>query len=150
MSDPDEDASAEDVPDDLQERLDSLDTAELHAVLSYVEGRLESLQSSLEQDIEAEASGEIVDIEDQGGYAIVQMRPADPETADSEPAPLSLYHVRRERLPGEEANLHWSYLGEVHDPGESRCKACGRAVSVDVAVCPYCGSDEIERSETEG
>lgn len=122
----------------LIERIDSLDIPELRAVLSYAEARIESLRTPLEEDIEASAAGEILEIENHGGYALVRMHPPAPDGSTVDSSIISLYHVRREqRLDGEES-LHWAYLGDVNATEQNRCQTCGRPISDDSVGCPHC------------
>lgn len=150
MSNPDKDSPASDrLPDSLVERLDSLEIAELRAVLSYVEKRIESLPTPIEEEIRASASGEVIDVEDYGAYALVRKRLPAPDEPGANADIVSLFHVSREKHPDGEVSLHWSYLGDVHDSERVKCETCGRTLDEDVDVCPHCGSDEIDRSETE-
>lgn len=141
----DSDTSPSDrLPDQLLERIDRLGIAELRAVLSYAEARIESLRAPIEEAIEADAAGEIVEVEKHGGYALVRMHPPAPDGSGVNADRVSLYHVRREqRLNGEES-LHWAYLGDVNSPERNRCRTCGRPVEGDAAACPHCGSRSSE------
>ncbi|ELY83189.1 hypothetical protein [Natrinema gari] len=113
MSDSDDKQSpTERLPTALIEELDTLESPELHAVREYVDQLLESSQPPIEQQIREEASGEVLDIEDQGVYTLVKQRPPSQSEGDSKP--VSLYHVTRERHPDGEETLHWAFLGDVH------------------------------------
>ncbi|MFB6202525.1 MAG: hypothetical protein ABEI98_11020 [Halorhabdus sp.] len=103
----------------LVDRLKDLDGPELRAVRSYVEDRLASLQPTLAAQIETEAAGEVVDIDDRGNHALVCMYPLD--GADR---PL-LYHVTREQHGTGDDSLHWSPLGHVH--GDGTCGGDGES-----------------------
>lgn len=96
------------LPDDLAERLDSLGVAELHAVVDYAENRLEADRHSIVEDIRAEAGDDVVRIDDQGGYALVEKR-----NADRDAHVTSLYIVRHERGVDGEVSLDWSFLRDV-------------------------------------
>lgn len=138
---------SERLPDTLTTEIDSLEVPELRALMSYVEQRVESLRPPLAEEIEANAAGEVLGIENHGVYALVRMRPPDPDGHATDAAPLSLYHVRRERgLDGEES-LHWAHLGDIQQMGRTRCERCGRTLDETVAVCPNCGSDDVAHTE---
>lgn len=105
----------DELPDDLVARIDSLEIPALKAVRSYAGQRIESLRTPLEEEIEATAAGELVEIEDHGTYALVKMHPSDPGGPGANTDLVSLYHVRREpQLDGTES-VHWAYLGDVDD-----------------------------------
>lgn len=140
-------APSDRLPDTLVEAVDRLGMSELRALMSYVEQRIESLRTPLSEEIEAEAAGELLGIENHGVYALVRMRPPGPDGEVSEAEPASLYHVSRERgLDGEES-LHWAYLGDIRNTGRVRCENCGRSLDETVAVCPHCGSEDVEHTE---
>lgn len=140
----------DELPDALVERIDSLEIPELRAVRSYVDGRIDSLRTPIEEEIAATAAGEVLDVDTHGAYALVRMRMPEPDDVDATADLVSLYHVRREeRLDGSES-LHWTYLGDVQNSGQIECDACGRARSQTVSVCPYCGHRRTENSGTEG
>lgn len=156
MSDADDDAvPTEGLPESLLEAVDSLTENELEALLSYVEKRIEADWSSLRADIEASAAGEVLDVERDGPYALVRAHPpeesldVDTDTTGVDTDVVSLYHVRREHLSDDSKSLHWAYLGDVYDPGQHRCEACGRTLEETTESCPYCGDDEIRDPETE-
>ncbi|PCR90421.1 hypothetical protein [Natrinema ejinorense] len=111
----DEPSLTEQLPDSLIETLDTLDPSELHAVQEYVEGRLESIHPPLEKQILEDATGEVVDIEDEGIYTLVRVRPPAQEESEADSGPISLYHVTRERHPDGEETLHWAFLGDVQE-----------------------------------
>lgn len=116
MTDANEDPEPpKDLPDDLVARIDSLEIPALKAVRSYAERRIDALRTPLEEEIEATAAGEVVEIEDHGAYALVKMHPSDPDGPGANADLVSLYHVRREpQLDGTES-IHWAYLGDVDD-----------------------------------
>lgn len=150
MKDTDEDPEPPDrLPNRLIERLDALDIPDLKAVLSYVEQRIESLHPSIKEEIQEEAAGEIIEINDHGSYALVRKHPPDPNGSGANRNIESLYHVRRERHPDGHESLHWVYLGDVHNAEHVRCGTCGRTFATDVAVCPHCGNEEFKHTESE-
>lgn len=104
-----------DLPDELLERIDSLENTELKAVQSYVEKRIESLRTPFEEEIQATASGKILDIEKHGGYALVRMHPPDPESSDVDTDRVSVYHVKREPHPDGSESVHWERIGDMKD-----------------------------------
>lgn len=120
----------EQLPDQLVEALDALETPGLRAVRAYVDRRLASGQTPPVERVRAEADGEVLDVDDRGVYTLVRKRPeSDRET-------VSLYRVRlAEPLDGEEA-LHWSFLGDVREPV---CGNCGSALEDRSDSCPDCG-----------
>lgn len=116
MSNPDDNTPlSEQLPNTLVEKLDALEQPELRTVRKYVEQRLESSHPPLEEQIRDEAEGEVVDIEDQGIYTLVRMRPPAQEESEADSRPISLYHVTQERHPDGEETLHWSFLGDVQE-----------------------------------
>jgi len=144
MSDTHDDpVPTDDLPETLIERIDALELPELKSLLSYVERRIESLRTSIEAEIEANAAGEILDIENHGGYALVRKHPPDPEGPGVDTDITSLYHVRRDPgLDGAES-LHWAYLGDVHNTATARCETCGRTFDGEGDVCPNCGAANL-------
>ncbi|WP_424016308.1 zinc ribbon domain-containing protein (plasmid) [Halorientalis pallida] len=145
MSDANDDLTP---PDDLSEtliqRIDALELPELKSLLSYIEQRIESLRTPIEAEIEANAAGEVLEIENHGAYALVRKHPPDPDGPGVNADITSLYHVRREsHLDGTES-LHWAYLGDVHDTSENRCETCGRTFDHEIDVCPNCGSGDVD------
>ena len=151
MGTPDEGPTPPDrLSDDLVERLDALDIPDLEAVLSYVEQRIKSPRAPIEEEIMANTSGEILDVKDYGAYALVRKHLPAPDEPDANTDIVSLYHVSREKHLNGEESLHWSYLGDVRDSDHVKCETCGRILDENVASCPHCGSDEIDRSEREG
>jgi len=150
MSDTNEDPTPpEDLPRTLIEGIDALERPALESLLSYVEQRIEMLPPGIEAEIEAEAAGEILEIETYGTDALVRVHPPDPDGPDVNTEITSLFHVRREpRLDGTES-LHWGYLGDVHNTEETRCGTCGQTFDYDIDVCPTCGSEDVDHEETE-
>ncbi|WP_424005545.1 zinc ribbon domain-containing protein (plasmid) [Haloarcula salina] len=140
-------------PDDLSEeliqRIDALELPELKSLLSYIDQRINALRTSIEEEIEANAAGEILAIENHGAYAIVEKHPPDPDGDGVNTEITSLYHVQREAQPDGLESLHWAYLGDVHNSAQTRCESCGRTLADDVDTCPHCGSDDIAHSDTE-
>lgn len=150
MADPTEEPSLpEHVPDGLLERLESLDVSELHAVRTSVEHRIDALRLPIDEEIEDNAAGEIIDIENHGSYALVRKHPPASDGSGVDTDVTSLYHVRRERNMDGETSLHWVYLGDIEYQPRTRCDACGRIYEESASVCPHCGSTEIGDSETE-
>ena len=91
------------LPDALVEILDDLDVSTLRSVRTYLDQRIDDLHPTLPEMIRAEAEGEIVDITDRGPYTLVRKYPASRDSSDTDPQPLFLYRVKREkRLNGEE------------------------------------------------
>ncbi|WP_396612549.1 zinc ribbon domain-containing protein [Haloferax sp. S1W] len=135
--------------DALIQRIDSLALPELKSVLSYVEHRIESLRTSIEEEIEASAAGEVLKIADHGAYALVRKHPPDPDRSGVDTDRVSLYHVRREhRMDGTES-LHWAYLGDVYNAEQIRCESCGGRIDKEASVCPHCGTENVYYTETE-
>lgn len=98
-------------PDTLADLLGDLDVETLRSVYTYVEQRLDNLQSSMEEQIRSEAEGEIIDIKDVGPYTLVWKY--HPSCNDGKVGLRSLYRVKRERQIDGTETLHWSYLGEA-------------------------------------
>lgn len=140
-------------PDDLSkaliQRIDELELPELKSLLSYVEQRIDALRPSIEEEIEANAAGEVLDIENHGGYALVRTHPPDPHADGVNTEITTLYHVRREQQLDGTESLHWAYLGDVYNSAQTRCETCGRTLDDDVDICPHCGSDDVDHSDTE-
>ena len=148
MSDPTAEPTPPDtLPDALIRELDSLDLRELESALSYVERRIDALHTPIEAEIEATATGEVLDIEDQGGYALVRKHPPDPDGPGVDTALVSLYEVRREPTPDETESLRWTYLGDVRGSRQVRCDTCGGALDTGAPVCPHCGSEHVDTTE---
>ncbi|WP_280584995.1 zinc ribbon domain-containing protein [Halorubrum sp. Boch-26] len=149
MSDTNEDPTPpDDLPQKLIQRVDALELPELKSLLSYIERRIESLRSPIEAEIEADAAGEVLEIETHGAYALVRQHPPDPDGPGVNTDITSLYHVRREPQYDGTESLHWAYLGDLHNVAEARCESCGRTFDRGVDVCPNCGSDDVD-TETE-
>jgi ribosomal protein L37E len=139
-------------PDALSEtliqRVDALELPELKSLLSYIEQRIEALRTPIEEEIEANAAGEVLDIENHGAYAIVRKHPPDPDGDGANTEIITLYHVRREpQIDGTES-LHWACLGDVHNSVQTRCDTCGRTFDDDVETCPHCGSEDIDHPDS--
>jgi hypothetical protein len=121
MTDSDEEPEPpEAVPEELITKLDALDRSELKAVESYVEALIDTMHPPLEEEIEATAAGEVLDIEKHGGYALVRKHPPNPDGPGVDSNIISVYHVRRERHPDGEEDLNWAYIGDIQDSDESR------------------------------
>lgn len=134
------------VPDDLLARLDSLDESALEDLKAYIEERIEASRQPLEDAIAAEASGEVLSIEKQGGHALVRKHPPNPDGPGADTGTVSLYKVRPEQYPDGSRGLHWTYVGDVHNAEQHRCPMCGRTFDDSLRVCPHCGGDESEDS----
>ncbi|AGN01033.1 hypothetical protein L593_05420 [Salinarchaeum sp. Harcht-Bsk1] len=132
--------------DALIERLDGLEISELKAVVSYAQRRIESIRTPLEDEIRATASGDVLEIENHGAYAIVRKHPDDPDGDGAATHVTSMYHVQRTPHPDGEETLEWRFLGDVHDSEQARCDSCGGTIVGDTAVCPHCGSEQTEES----
>ncbi|SIR68148.1 hypothetical protein SAMN05421858_3317 [Haladaptatus litoreus] len=150
MSDPNDEPEVQDtLPKALIQRIDSLELPELKAVLSYVERRIDALRTPIEEEIEATAAGEVLQIKNHDAYALVRKHPPDPDGSGANTDIVSLYHVHREpQLDGTES-LHWAYLGDVHNSEQIRCDSCGGHLDKNATVCPHCGSENVHQSETE-
>jgi len=132
----------------LVQRVDALELPQLKSLLSYIEQRIETLRTPIEEEIEANAAGEVLDIENHGAYAIVRKHPPDPDSDGANTDIVSLYHVRREpQIDGTES-LQWAYLGDVHSSVQTRCDTCGRTFDEDVETCPHRGSDDIDHPDS--
>lgn len=150
MSDPhDEPEVLDTLPDELIQRIDSLELPELKAVLSYVEHRIEALRTPIEEEIEAAAAGEVLQIENHGAYALVRKHPPNPDSSGTNTDIVSLYHVRREPQSDGTESLQWAYLGDVHNSEQIRCDFCGGPLDKNASVCPHCGRETVHQSETE-
>lgn len=150
MNDPDDEPEAPDtLPDPLIQRIDSLELPELKAVLSFVERRIDALRIPIEEEIEATAAGEVLQIKNHGAYALVRKHPPDPDGTGANTDIVSLYHVSREAQPDGTESLHWAYLGNIHNSEQIRCASCGGHLDKNASVCPHCGSENVHQSETE-
>ncbi|MDQ2055553.1 zinc ribbon domain-containing protein [Halobellus sp. H-GB7] len=149
MSDPHDEPEVPDtLPEALIQRIDSLELPELKAVLSYVERRIDALRVPIEEEIEATAAGEVLQIENYGVYALVRKHPPNPDGPGVNTDIVSLYHVHRESQPDGAESLHWAYLGDVHNSEQIRCDSCGARLDKNASVCPHCGNKHISQSET--
>lgn len=139
----------DDLPEGMIQRIKTLELPELKSLLSYIEQRIDALRTPIEEEIEANAAGEVLDIERHGAYAIARKHPPGPDGDGVNTDITSLYHVRREpKLDGTES-LHWAYLGDVHNSAQTRCETCGRTLDEDVDTCPHCGSDDVDHADSE-
>jgi hypothetical protein len=137
----------DDISDTLIQRVKSLDLPELISLLSCIEQRIEVLRTPIEEEIEANAAGEVLDIENHGAYALVRKHPPGPDGTGINTDVVSLYHVRREqRMDGTES-LHWAYLGDVHNPEQIRCDSCSGILDKTAPACPHCGRENPETEE---
>lgn len=137
------------LPDTLIQAIDSLGLPELKSALSYIERRIDALRRPIEEEIEATAAGEVLTIENHGGYALVRKHPPNPDGPGVNTDRVSIYHVRREPQTDGTESLHWAFLGDVHNSEQIRCNTCGGVLDADASVCPHCGSEIIDNSETE-
>jgi len=134
----------QELPDVLVEILDGLNVSTLRSVRTYLGQRIDDVRPTLPEMIRAETEGEIVDIVDGGPYTLVRKYPTSGDSSDTDPQPLFLYRVKREkRLNGEET-LHWSFLGDVIEPPSVECGNCGVLLDESTTVCPHCG-EELSR-----
>lgn len=148
MNDANEDPTPPvDLSETLIQRLDALELPELKSLHAYIGQRIESLRTPIDAEIEANAAGEVLAIENHGASAVVRTHPPDPDGPGVKKDITSLYHVRRVPQVDGTESLHWAYLGDVDTSEETRCEACGRTVNREVDVCPNCGSDVVD-SET--
>lgn len=114
MSDANEDPTPpEELSETLIQRVDALELPELKSLHTYIERRIESLRTPFEAEIEADTEGEILKIEDHGGYALVRMHPPNSDDSGVNREKTSLYHVRREHLLDGTDSLNWAYLGDM-------------------------------------
>lgn len=147
MSNPGEEPDpTENLPEPLIQQIDSLQLPELKTVLSYVENRIETLRTPIEEEIAATTGGEVVNVESHGGYAFVQKHPPDPDGPGVNTDTVSLYHVRLEPHMDGTESLHWAYLGDVGNSEEIRCNSCGGRLDRSASVCPHCGSENVHQS----
>lgn len=102
------------LPDALGEQLAELSEAELRSVIRYVESLLPP-PPSVEDLLEEHPGEEILEVEEQDGYASVVKRQPCADGCDECPHGPYLYHVRVEKSPedGEPPSLHWEFLGLV-------------------------------------
>ncbi|ELZ08307.1 hypothetical protein C479_13248 [Halovivax asiaticus JCM 14624] len=136
---------AERLPDSLLEQLDALETAGLRAVRRYVAHRIETDRQPIADRIVEEATGEIIDIDDHGPYAIVRMRsPVQPEENTDSPL-VSLYHVRREKRFDDSDALNWSFLIDTREGGKLECHHCGASIDRTASTCAHCGASTPDR-----
>jgi len=138
----------DDLPGPIIQRIKALELPELKSLLSYVEQRIDALRTPIEEEIRANAAGEVIDIETHGAYAIVRKHPPDPDGSGVDTTITALYHVRREPQLDSTESLHWAYLGDVHNGGQTQCESCGRTLDEDVEICPYCGSENVEDADS--
>lgn len=129
---------------DLLERIEGLDLAELKALHAYIEPRIESLRTPLEAEIEADATGTILDVETHGEYAIVRTLSQRTEGTRLNTDIISMYHVRRGPQVDGRETLHWAYLGDVQTLPNFRCETCGQTFDHTVDICPNCGDHDID------
>ncbi|WP_459808271.1 zinc ribbon domain-containing protein [Halopiger thermotolerans] len=127
-----------------------MELSELKSLRSYIEQRIDAVRPSIEEEIEANAAGEVLEIENHGSYALVRKHPPDPDTDGPNTDVTSLYHVRRKQQFDGAESLHWAYLGDVQNAARTRCETCGRTFDDDVDICPHCGSDDVDHPDTEG
>ncbi|MFC6732398.1 zinc ribbon domain-containing protein [Haladaptatus sp. DYSN1] len=150
MGDKDESAvSPNTLSDALIQRIDSLALSELKSVLSYVEHRIETLRASIVEEIETTATGAVLNIEDYGAYALVRKHPPNLNESGVDTDRVSLYHVRREQQMDGADVLHWAYLGDVQNAEQIQCTSCGGILDKEATVCPHCGAENMDNTESE-
>lgn len=98
--------------DVLIQQIDALELPELISFLSYVWQPIKSLRTSLEAEIEANAAGEFLEIENHGAYALMGKYLPDTNDPGADPGITSPYLVRREQQFNGRAPLHRAYLGK--------------------------------------
>lgn len=140
----------EGIPSDAKSWLDSLDPERLRDLLSYLEQRLDSLRTPIEEMIQERAAGEVRSIDSQGAYAHVTMHPPTADGEEVERDILSIYHVSREEHADGEETLHWAYLGDVQSTESTRCSDCGRTYGAETDTCPHCGGTGFTTQEDGG
>lgn len=145
-SDDDSEPSAE-LPAELVAQLDSLELVQLKSVKSYVEERIRSVRPPIEEEIEANAAGEILTIDAHGTDALVRKVQSTSEESGSDSEIVSLYHVTAEPRIDGTSSLHWSYLGDVQAADEFHCTSCGHRIDEATEVCPHCGSEDPIKSK---
>ncbi|WP_135827827.1 zinc ribbon domain-containing protein [Halorussus halobius] len=141
----DEPVASDRLPSALVDRLDVLDVPGLRAARTYVDERIEHCTTPIRERILAEATGEILGIEDYGPYVLVRKRPEHRDVPEDSQL-VSLYHVTREKRPDSEETLNWSFIGQVMDVAVFDCEHCGRAVDERANYCPHCGHDASAHS----
>lgn len=140
---------SERLPTALVEQLDALDVPELRAARAYVDDRIEHCRGPIRERILADATGEVLGIEDYGTYALVRKRAPHPGDSDAETQLVCYYHVRRgNQLHGEET-LYWSFVGCVPNLMVSDCDHCGGPVDEQANFCPHCGAELSDASPEE-
>lgn len=145
----DEPSPPDTLSETLVQRVDSLDIAELKDLRSYVERRIESLRTPLTAEIEANAAGEVLKVENHGTDALVRKHPPDPEGPGVNTDLVSLYRVRREPQMDGTESLRWTYLGDVSNAEQTRCGSCGGPLDEEASACPHCGNEPTDVPETE-
>jgi hypothetical protein len=112
---PSSEPAVDELPKDLIDALEPLETDALEAVRTYVHRRLAAERVPLSELIRS-TDDDVVAVEDCGGSALVRKR--SPAVDDGDPpreGVLELYRVTREGRPSGETRLHWTYLGDVRD-----------------------------------
>lgn len=140
----------DDIPEETRDWIESLDVDAIRNLAAYLERRLDSLQTPLEEMISDRAAGEIRSIESQGAYAHVRMHPPTADGEEVERDILSIYHVSREKHAAGEETLHWVYLGDIHPGEKTRCAECGHMFDANTKTCPHCGGTGFTSDEDGG
>lgn len=99
--------------DELLDTLDSLKRPTLRALDRYVTQELETLRPTTADQIETEADGKIVDIEDCGTYTLVRKQPPTEDDSADGSRPVQVYHVIQAKQPNGTDTLHWSFIGDM-------------------------------------
>lgn len=102
-------SDGEALPDRLQRQLDELDEEMLWTVRAYIDDRLQASQHPLVVEIMTQTpdpSRITVLGETPGGVLLTRREDDDQEY---------LYRVNHESMPSGEIDLHWNYLGRVHE-----------------------------------
>ena len=132
------------LPGALVEVLDDLDGPALRAVRAHVDQRLDDLHPTLREMIRSKTGSEVVDITDNGPYALLRKYRSFDNSSGAGRRTLSLYRVAREKQLNGEERLHWSYLGNVAESAGVECGNCGVPLGDSTTTCPHCG-EELSR-----
>lgn len=128
----------EDMSEETRTWIDSLSEDGIRDLIDYLEGRIESSHTPIDEMIYARAAGEVRSIEEQGGYAHVEMHPPTDDGEGVDRDIRSIYHVSREGQVDGKETLHWTYLGDIQSGEVTRCPECGRTYNADTRLCPHC------------
>lgn len=142
MTDTSNGKPSEHLSESLVDQVDALDQAELRALRTYVTRRINSIQPSLEEQIRADAAGEVLEITDHSGYVLVKMHPPSPDGPGVDQTVVSLYHVQQEPQINGTVSLHWTYIDDAESPDLPRCDTCGGVIESAESPCPHCEEGE--------